>query len=70
MIAQRSFMGMARTAPIRQARSSEPSRREMAMTSAPACAAIRVSAAPMKPTPTIATRWPAAMPDRRTMFMA
>ena len=53
------------TAPL-----SEKERREIAMTRAPMLAARRVSRAPRKPMPTMATVWPGSMPLRRRMLRA
>ena len=53
-----SARGMVSAAPIRHATSSAKARREMAITRAPASVARRVSSAPRKPMPTMATVWP------------
>ena len=63
-------MRIVSSAPDWRATSSANGRREMAMTRAPACAARRVSRAPRKPMPTMATVCPASMPLRRKMLTA
>jgi hypothetical protein len=70
MILQWSSMGIVSVAPMVRATSSENGRREMAMTRAPVLAARRVSMAPRKPMPTMATVWPGSMALRWRMFTA
>ena len=61
---------MVSAAPYARARSSDSGRREIAITRAPASLASRVSTAPRKPMPTIATVCPARMSLRRKMLNA